>query len=444
MENLQYKKNIRRAPCRRLFFLTICLLAIGWSKQAAAHQAPYSIVYLDVSPGRVGVELQIPLTELELAYGNDVNREPETLMQRMRPQVTEYILAHIHAYVHREQPWLVEVTDMYTAREQQIASGPPFYELRVRLVLKPQHGESTRDFMLDYDAVVHQVVNHVIFVAVRSDWETGRQDSLTQDSNPMTIRTGGDNKVHPLEITLAKGGWWRGVGNMFLLGVAHIKEGTDHLLFLIALLLPSMLVAGPTGWGRYGGIRSSLAKILKIVTAFTIGHSLTLLVGALGWVRLPAQPVEVLIAFSILVSAVHAVYPIFPGREMLVAGGFGLIHGLAFAGVIAHLDLAAGTLAVSVLGFNLGIEAMQLVVILLVIPWLILLGQTPVYRYVRVGGSALAAIAAMGWIAERVTGDPNRIGDLAARLSSLAIWGILALAATSVLVYARTTLRSGH
>jgi hypothetical protein len=252
----------------------------------------------------------------------------------------------------------------------------------------------------------------------------------------MTIRTGGDNKIHPLEISLAAGGWWRGVGNMFLLGVAHIREGTDHLLFLIALLLPSMLTAGHKGWGRYGGIRSSVLKILKIVTAFTIGHSLTLLIGALGWVRLPAQPVEVLIAFSILISAVHAVYPLFPGREMLVAGGFGLIHGLAFATVIANLNLAAGTLAVSVLGFNLGIETMQLVVILLVIPWLILLSQTRAYRYVRIGGAILAAVAAIGWITERVTGNPNHIGDLAARLSTLAGWGILALAVTSVVVYA--------
>jgi hypothetical protein len=423
-------------------FLTCCVFAACCSKQVAAHQAPYSIVYLDISPGRVGAELQIPLSELGLAYTSDVNRDPATLMQRMRPQLTEYILAHTHAYVHREAPWLVEVIDMYTAREQQIASGPPFYELRVLLTLKPQHNENTRDFMFDYDAVVHHVVNHVIFVAVRNDWETGRSDSLTADSNPMTIRTAGDNTVHPLKVSLAAGSWWQGVVKMFMLGVEHIREGTDHLLFLIALLFPSMLLATKKGWGAFGGLGYSLTRILRIVTAFTIGHSLTLLIGALGWVHLPAQPVEVLIAVSILVSAVHAVYPLFPGREMMVAAGFGLIHGLAFASVISQLNLAAGTLAVSVLGFNLGIEAMQLVVILLVIPWLILLSQTPVYRFVRLMGATLAAVAATGWITERVTGNPNFIGDLAARLSASAIWGILALAVTSVLVYAWSKFRT--
>ena len=415
--------------------IILCLMAVCWSRPAAAHQAPYSIVYLDVSPDRVGVELQIPLSELQLAYGNAPLGDPETLMQRMRPQLTEYIMAHTHAFVHREDPWLVEVRDLYTDKEQQILSGPAFYELRVRLVLLPQHNEGTRHFMLDYDAVVHQVVNHIIFVAVRSDWETGRSDSLTANSNPMTIRTAGDNKIYPLEITIEKGTWISGVRNMFSLGVEHIKEGTDHLLFLIALLFPAMLIPQRRRWGAYAGLRPSLGKILRIVTAFTIGHSLTLLIGALGWLRLPAQPVEICIAVSILVSAVHAIYPLFPGKEMLVAGGFGLVHGLAFAGVISQLNLGAGTLAASILGFNLGIETMQLIVIMLVIPWLILMSHTGIYRYIRIGGAGFAGIAAIGWIVERVTGEDNFIGEFAGRLSTAGIWIVIGLCIFSISVY---------
>jgi HupE / UreJ protein len=93
---------------------------------------------------------------------------------------------------------------------------------------------------------------------------------------------------------------------------------------------------------------------LRIVTAFTLGHSLTLLAGALGWLRLPGQPVEILIAVSILVSAAHAQRPLFPGREAQVAAGFGLVHilvhGLAFTGTLAGLHLSAGPLALSILG----------------------------------------------------------------------------------------------
>ncbi|RZK63066.1 MAG: HupE/UreJ family protein [Hymenobacter sp.] len=116
---------------------------------------------------------------------------------------------------------------------------------------------------------------------------------------------------------------------------------------------------------------------LRIVTAFTLGHSRTLLLGALGWVHLPSQPVEVLIAGASLVSAVHAWRPVFPGREGWVAAGFGLVHGLAFASKLAGLHLDAGRLGLSILGFNLGIELMQLFVLALTVPWLLLLSRPP-------------------------------------------------------------------
>lgn len=98
------------------------------------------------------------------------------------------------------------------------------------------------------------------------------------------------------------------------LGVSHIAAGTDHLLFLL------MLLAGLKRWGGFAGPRRSLPNILKIITAFTVGHSLTLILGTLTRLELPAQPIEALIALSLLISAVHALRPVFPGREVLVAG----------------------------------------------------------------------------------------------------------------------------
>jgi hypothetical protein len=170
---------------------------------------------------------------------------------------------------------------------------------------------------------------------------------------------------------------------------------------------------------------------LLIVTAFTAGHSLTLLLGSLGWVRLPAQPVEVLIALSILVSAAHTVRPLFPGREAWVAAGFGLVHGLAFASTLANLRLDAGPMALSILGFNLGIELMQLVVIGLTIPWLMLLSRTPAYRLVRLSGASLAALAAIAWVVERITGQPNSLTKAVEVVVSYApyLLGLLAILA---------------
>lgn len=132
---------------------------------------------------------------------------------------------------------------------------------------------------------------------------------------------------------------WSGFAGAFHLGVHHIAEGTDHLLFLLTLLLPAPLLALAGRWNGHATVCRSLMQILRIVTAFTLGHSLTLGLSSFDLVRLPSRPVEVLIAVSILVSAIHAMRPLFPGREAIIAASFGLIHGLAFASVLNELGV---------------------------------------------------------------------------------------------------------
>lgn len=114
---------------------------------------------------------------------------------------------------------------------------------------------------------------------------------------------------------------WRWVGafgfaSVFRLGMRHIADGSDHLLFLLALLLPAPLLALGSRWARFAGVRHTLLQILRVVTAFTAGHSITLALAAWGLVRVPSRPIEVLIAVSILVSAIHAVRPLFPEKKL--------------------------------------------------------------------------------------------------------------------------------
>jgi hypothetical protein len=120
----------------------------------------------------------------------------------------------------------------------------------------------------------------------------------------------------------------------------------------------------------------------------------------------------VLIAVSILVSAVHALRPLFPGREAFVAGGFGLVHGLAFATMIAGYGVDPLHTALTVLGFNLGIEVMQLAVVAATVPWLLVLARTSAYGAVRTAGAVISGVAALGWIGERALGTTNPVGPL--------------------------------
>lgn len=203
-----------------------------------------------------------------------------------------------------------------------------------------------------------------------------------------------------------------GFSGALRLGIHHIAEGTDHLLFLLALLLPAPLLPRGPRWGQPASVRQSLGRIVRIVTAFTLGHSLTLTVAAFSILHFPKRPIEVLIAISILVSAVHAMRPLFPGREAIIAVFFGLIHGLAFGTVLSDLGLHGRYLLVSILGFNLGIEIMQVVAVCATMPSLLMLSRTRLYSFVRLSGVLFAMVASVGWVTERVVGTSNRIGPV--------------------------------
>jgi len=432
MRNI-FSINSRRLNSWRLFILIVFLMLAGiWPSAVYAHQTPNTLVFLDASPNKVSLELQMPLSELELAFGNNISQAPGTLIEKFGPQLKEYLKAHIHAYLKREEPWAVEVELLWMDKGKYVENGMDYWEVIAFVAITPQPGESTRKFTLDYDVIMHQVINHAALLSIRSDWESGKLNSNNTEATVMS-RSTKDNVIYPLQINLQEGSWFSGFKNMFNLGMRHIKEGTDHLLFLLVLLLPATLLVNGGQWGKFGGTKYSIIRLLKIVTSFTVGHSITLLIGALGWLRLPAQPVEIMIAVSILVSAIHTIKPIFPGKEMYIAAGFGLIHGLAFASILANLKLSAGTMALSILGFNLGIEAMQLFVVAVTIPWLIILSRTTIYDHVRMIGATFAGIAAIGWIIERVSGQPNFIGSFVAQVAEYAQWIIVILAILSLL-----------
>ncbi|HYB98822.1 MAG TPA: HupE/UreJ family protein [Candidatus Limnocylindrales bacterium] len=172
----------------------------------------------------------------------------------------------------------------------------------------------------------------------------------------------------------------------FELGVEHIWTGYDHLLFLFGVLL-----AG-------GGIR----RLVAIVTSFTVAHSITLALAALGLVQLPSGPVEVVIALSIVYVAVENILGWAGDRRALVTFLFGLIHGFGFAGILAETGLPPGGVAVPLLAFNLGVEAGQLVVLVIVVPVLRLLLRGAAARPLTIVLSGMIALAGLLWAIERI------------------------------------------
>jgi hypothetical protein len=195
--------------------------------------------------------------------------------------------------------------------------------------------------------------------------------------------------------------WLSGVLAAARLGMQHITGGADHLLFLLMLLIPAPLVAGRGRWRRSDDSRRSAIRVVHVVTGFALGHSLTLALASFGLVHLPAGVVESLIALSILVSAIHALRPLVPGGEALIAFGFGLVHGLAFATLLGDLGLSGGALVTSLVGFNLGIEATQLLVVGLVMPSLYVLSRTGAYGAIRVALALAGLVLSGAWLLDR-------------------------------------------
>ena len=212
-------------------------------------------------------------------------------------------------------------------------------------------------------------------------------------------------------------------------GVRHIWIGTDHILFLVTLLLTSVLTlpvkkaadgdesqsdektqvestqansANLSAWSPVSGFRAALWNILKIVTVFTIAHSITLALASLEIISLESWLVESIIAFSIIIVAANNIFPIWHDKTWVVLFAFGLFHGMGFASVMRDLPFRMVDLTNLLLSFNIGVELGQLAIVACVFPVIFALRKMSFYKpLILVGGSIAICLVALNWFIER-------------------------------------------
>jgi hypothetical protein len=186
-------------------------------------------------------------------------------------------------------------------------------------------------------------------------------------------------------------------------GAWHIWAGFDHLLFLLCLLLPAVLQRGANGWVAAPSGRAAFLGVLSVVTAFTAAHALSLSAAALDWLRLPARWVEAAVAATIVFAALNNLLPMVRRRLWLAAFGFGLVHGAGYAGVLSGLGLPPASLALALLGFNLGVEGGQILIAAVFMPAAWWARHAGWYRHgVVVPGSVAAMLLGGGWLLQRL------------------------------------------
>lgn len=359
---------------------------------ARAHEVMGSVIYVDAGHTRLQLEVEIPYDELSLALAQPT--APGVVARPADPAVLlAYVLAHLSVRSPAGAPFALgaELRDDVLHDQRNW--------LRVVLEATPPEGASPRDFLLHTDLVNHRVSSHRVFVFLRSD--PGGSEVPTKPRYLDTLHY----QRHDTRVSLGEASLQRAFARFAELGAEHIAEGYDHQAFLFTLLWPVGLTVGARGrWSGPRSTRSTGRAVLVLVSAFTLGHSLTLALSALRGPLLPAQLVESVIALSVVVSAVHALVPLFPRREAAVALVFGLVHGLGLAQALDGVGVDTGTLLASLTGFNLGVELMQGVLLLVALPCLQFAARTRVGPALRIAGASVSLVAALLWLGERAFG----------------------------------------
>ena len=371
------------------------LLVVLVPSGAEAHSLESSTISTHVSDDGVDATISIALETLDESLGTDY--VDSAGMTSYSDEVLAYLTDHLTVTSVDGTVWGETFSDPTSETVEGIES----FSVNVAF---DTDGSNTSGFEITYDAVIEAMPTHeAVVVLTHGAGEVSTAGVITSDSDTVAIGSAAD---------ATGGGAEAGIWDMVGYGFHHVLEGADHLLFLTALLLTAPVVVVAGRWRRRTDVLPTLRAVLEVVTSFTVGHSITLIASALGWVQVPNQLVELLVASSVGVAALHAMRPLVRRGENLIASGFGLVHGLAFAGILSDLGLDGSTSLVTLLAFNVGVELAQLTATLLLFPSLYLMARTRFYPGVRVVGGGLAVIAAIGWVIERLGLIANPLGVL--------------------------------
>lgn len=368
---------MRCAVKRCLFILLLC----AWPSPAQAHKPSDSYLSLTVHGEQVEGQWDIALRDLDFAIGLDGNGDGALTWDELRAR---------HAAIAA-----------YALRRLQVAGDQGVCPLQAVEQLLDQHTDGAYS-VLRFRATCPggTLANLHIGYSLFADLDPQHKGLLKINSGGATQTAIFDPDSPRQTISLATPARLAQFGAYIKHGIWHIWIGYDHILFLLSLLLPAVLLPGLREQRQ--GLQAAFHDVLKVVTAFTLAHSITLSLSGLSLVSLPSRWVEAAIAASVILAALNNLLPLFRGKRPMAAFAFGLLHGLGFASVLRDLGLPQGSLLASLLGFNVGVEIGQLAIVVAFLPVAWLLRKTWLYRQVLSAGSLAIAAVACVWLLERI------------------------------------------
>jgi HupE / UreJ protein len=365
------------------------LASLLLSTAANAHKPSDSYLSLSAAvsdPLRLDGQWDIAIRDLEHAIGVDRDGDGAVTWRELRErekEITQYAFAHLS--IARSEGEELAVCPVELDRllvDEHVDGAYAVLRFRASCSAPPEHLAIRYSLLFDLDPTHRGML----------ELDVGGQDQafvFSLQRSEIIASVAGANR-------------WTQMSSFTREGVWHILHGYDHVLFLITLLLPAVVLYRKGGWQPMMSLRDALLDVIKVVTSFTLAHSLTLSLAVLGELSLPSRWVESAIALSVVLAALNNLFPVVTHRRWIAAFAFGLIHGFGFASVLSDLGLQQGSLALALFSFNLGVELGQLAIVLVLVPIAYWLRESMFYRGVLMPvGAVLIATLAGYWFIER-------------------------------------------
>jgi hypothetical protein len=386
-----------RHLCGFNIFYTLLIL-LGYlsvlftSSSVSAHSAGESYIYLGVYEDKLTGVFHIALRDLNNALGlqtPDVKITEDNLADRIS-EIHSYYEAKVQ-FLDEDNELPIRFTGLDMLRSRDIWALTEF--VIVEDAIRPEV------IGIDYNVLFDKDPEHVALLVIKHFWNAG----IFNNKERVSLAFGPDNRRQ--QLSFSGHSVFTGFMGVVKLGIGRLWslwKGIDHILFIIALVLPAAMVRKNGVWRPVTEFRTAFIYMVKVIALFTIAHSVTLSIAALGLFSLPNRLVESIIAISIAVAALDIIFPIFKRKIGWVVFIFGLIHGFGFASDLARSGALSEHLFFSLLGFNLGVEIGQVLLVGFMFLNVYLIRQYSFYYDVLMRYSAIALILlGMYWTVDR-------------------------------------------
>ena len=366
---------------KSLVYFFLCV----WSALALAHKPSDSYLSINIQNNHLSGRWDIALRDLDFAIGLDDNDDGAITWGELRSKsqaINRYVFPRLHLSVSNK------------------ACSPQQTDLKV-----DEHTDG-KYAVLFFDSTCGVTTLQALTVDYRLFADLDPQHrgllNLTHDTTSFAaaLVPGKPARVFGISATRTP---WTEAQDFIREGVWHIWIGFDHILFLFSLLIPSVMAYESARWRPVANFRLAFWDVAKVVTAFTLAHSITLSVAVLGFVELPSRWVESAIAASVILAALNNITPIFTDKRTLLAFTFGLIHGFGFASALRQIGIPEGEAPMALFTFNVGVEIGQLMIVAAALIALALIrrfAQT-MLRPTQIAAAYAIGALASAWFLER-------------------------------------------